>query len=262
MSNKKRVFIKLGGSLISDKKKTDQAFHDVIDKLSFEIANVFLQGKKTLLISTGAGGFAHPIASRYRNNLDEGKSAIRQKAMELNALVVKSLVKHGVNAQTVTPSDISVYKNMELKKINLKKISDLTDKNTAPVFHADLVTDRTKGTMILSMDKFLVDAAIFMKNKGLGIERLVFAGSTFGVCDNTGKTIAKITNRNMDLLDNVFYKGKGIDVTGGMRQKVRECLRLVEYDLEAIIINGNEKGALKNAILGSDVFKATLVTLK
>ena len=102
-------------------------------------------------------------------------------------------------------------------------VVSLLEKNITPVLHADLIKDQARGISILSMDKFLVDIAIFFKNKNYEVEKVIFAGTTPGVVSRVGTTIKEITKNNFSKIKDVFYKGKGVDVTGGMKYKVEQC---------------------------------------
>ncbi len=237
--NKKLVFIKLGGGLISDKTKVNRPRLADIEMLAKEIKAIFEKNKDlALLIFTGAGGFGHPVAQKYKNNLQKGLGEIKKAVKTINKIVVSLLVKTGVKAISVEPDRIAEYKNGVLLKLSDDYIVSLLDNKIIPVFHADLVRDKVKGVSVLSMDKFLVDSAIFFNNKGFKIEKVIFAGTTPGVVDRFGRTIPKITKNDLSKIQEIFYKGKGIDVSGGMRYKVEQSLRLADEGIESLVIDG------------------------
>ena len=241
-SMKKLILIKLGGSIISDKTKINKARFNVIKDLSRQVKN-FLRNDKNLsiIITTGAGGFGHPVAKIYEHNLEEGLPFIKDAVKAINQIVIESLNKEGVRAVSVEPSEIAQYKNKEIVSLFHGFIVGLLEKNIIPVFHADLVDDQKLGISILSMDKFLVDLAIFFKNKNYEVEKVIFAGTTAGVVSRVGTTIKKITKKNLSKIKEVFYKGKGINVTGGMKYKVEQCLRLAEEEIDSYITNDLSK---------------------
>ncbi|TRZ51302.1 hypothetical protein D4R99_04545 [bacterium] len=252
---KKLILIKFGGSLISDKSKIDTARLDVISNLSKQIKEILDQKKDlSLIIATGAGGFGHPLAEKYKNNLEKGLPKIKKAVKKINQIVVNSLNKEGIKSESVEPSGISEYKNEKMVSLFHGSIVSLLEKNIIPVFHADLTKDQQLGISILSMDKFLVDLAIFFKNKGYKIEKVIFAGTTAGVVSRVGTTIQRITKNSFLKIKEVFYQGKGIDVSGGMMGKVRECLRLIDEKIPCIIIDGQKENNFKNAILDKEVF--------
>jgi isopentenyl phosphate kinase len=255
---KKIILIKFGGSLITNKSKVDVAKYDVIDDLARQILSVIgnrSQSVKSVksaeahfIIATGAGGFGHPVAKKYEKNLEGGLPFIKKAVKKINSIVVDNLNKVGVKAQSVEPSKIAEYTQGRMTKLLDGYIVKLLEKNIIPVFHADLVDDKKLGITVLSMDRFLVDVAISLKNKGYEIEKVIFCGTTDGVIDRKGKTILKINKENYPKIKTNFYDNREIDISGGMRKKVEECLRLAKRNIDATIINGAEKDKLKLSI--------------
>jgi isopentenyl phosphate kinase len=70
------VFVKLGGSLITDKHKEATARMDVIGRLAVEIQRA-LQARPdlSLVLGHGSGSFGHVVAERYQ--VQSGCSAWR-----------------------------------------------------------------------------------------------------------------------------------------------------------------------------------------
>ncbi|MCL4363971.1 isopentenyl phosphate kinase [Patescibacteria group bacterium] len=233
---KKLLLVKFGGSLISVKTKTNRAKNGEINKLSGRIKKI--QKNYSVIIFTGAGGFGHPVAAKYKNNLEEGLPEIKKAVKELNKIVVESLTNSGLKAQTVEPDKIARYENGSLLELSKEKIIELLEKNIIPVFHADLIRDKRLGVSVLSMDKFLIDVAVDFKKIGFSVDQIIFSGTTPGVVDGSGRTIQTITKDNFKRIETVFYKGKGIDVSGGMRYKVEQCLRLSGTGINCIITKG------------------------
>ncbi|MEM2052142.1 MAG: hypothetical protein QW614_04225, partial [Candidatus Caldarchaeum sp.] len=67
------VILKIGGSVITDKKVERLFRKDVMDRISREVARCW---PTPMVIIHGAGSFGHPIAERYR--LSEGFREQRQ----------------------------------------------------------------------------------------------------------------------------------------------------------------------------------------
>ncbi|KKQ23692.1 MAG: Isopentenyl phosphate kinase [Candidatus Roizmanbacteria bacterium GW2011_GWC2_37_13] len=236
---KKLVLIKLGGSLISDKTKINKARNYEIKRLSKQIKEI--QRNFSLIIFTGAGGFGHPLAEKYKDDLEKGLREIKNAVKKLNKIVVSSLNNVGLRVVSVEPDKVAKYKNGQMVKLLDGYIAKLLVNNITPVFHADLVDDQELGISILSMDKFLVDVAIHFKNRGFKVEKAIFLGITPGVTSEVagrpGMTIQTITKKTFSKMEGVFHKGKGIDVTGGMKYKVKQCLRLADKGIDNYITN-------------------------
>lgn len=235
---KKLLFIKLGGSLISDKTKINKPRDSEIKKICSQIKE--LQRDYLLILFTGAGGFGHPVAKKYENNLEEGEMEIREACKRLSRIVVDAIINYGgLKAVSISPSDVATYKNGKMAKLLYGYIAKLLEEDIIPVFHADLVDDEKSGISILSMDKFLVDMAIYLKEKGVKIDRAVFIGSTPVTTPEVGdrpvRIVQKITKKSFFENQKIFYQGKGVDVSGGMKYKVEQCLRLADEKIESNI---------------------------
>jgi isopentenyl phosphate kinase len=84
--------------------------------------------------------------------------------------------------------------------------------------------------------------------------KVIYVTDVDGVYDEKGKIIPVIADRNFDELKSSILGAKGVDVTGGMINKVEESLKLAkETGIGTLIINGSKKGNLKKAILGEKV---------
>jgi len=253
---KKIILIKFGGSLITDKTKTNIARLDVIENLVRQVKSSFAKASEdevSFIIATGAGGFGHPVAKKYENNLKEGLPFIKDAVKKINNIVVSALINGGLKAVSVEPSKIAEYENGQITKLLYDYIVKLLKKNIMPVFHADLIDDKKLGISILSMDRFLVDYAIYLKNKGYVVKKVIFCGTTDGVLDNQGKTIEKINKENISEVDKAFYDNKEVDTSGGMKRKVKECLILIDHKIPCLIINGQKEGNLLRTITGDKV---------
>jgi isopentenyl phosphate kinase len=87
---------------------------------------------------------------------------------------------------------------------------------------------------------------------------VIYAGLTDGVLDSKNNTIPLITRKNFDSINTLLTGAKGYDVTGGMKTKVVSCLENSEYGVTSLIINGSEKGNIKQALLGKEI-KGTII---
>lgn len=254
---KKIILVKFGGSLITDKTKTNIARLDVIENLVKQVKKIAKDNKNlSLIIATGAGGFGHPVAKKYENNLKEGLPFIKEAVKKINNIVVSSLINGGLKAVSVEPSEIAGYKDGKMISLLHGYIVSLLKKNIIPVFHADLINDQGLGILILSMDRFLVDLAINFKNIGYDVGKIIFCGTTEGVLDNQGKTIEKINKTNIYEVNKAFYDNNEVDMSGGMKGKFMECLKLISYKILCMIINGQKNNNLYKSIIGKEV-KAT-----
>lgn len=248
------ILIKIGGSLITDKKKPN----------SLKIKNLRLicQGiKRTqncgrhLIIAHGQGSFAHIPAAKYRTKEGilnkksyKGIAKVSDTAAILNRIVIKEMLKVGINVVSISPSSIMVAKNFRPKKIFLESIVQLTKNNLIPVLYGDQIMDESRGCTIFSAETVLGFVASGLRNKGYKIEKIIHCSQTDGVYDKMGKTIRIINTKNFSKYKNDLKKSNAVDVTGGMIHKVKETLKLAKKGIPGFIINGSIKGNLLNTI--------------
>jgi acetylglutamate kinase len=88
----------------------------------------------------------------------------------------------------------------------------------------------------------------------LGARRLVIAGTTPGVLDGSGGTVATL---DPDALEAMIAGGTA---TAGMVAKLRACSHALAYGVEEVaIVDGRDAAALQNAALGGTTTRATRV---
>ncbi len=106
------VFLKLGGSLITDKRQAETPRPDVIARLAAEIAAARAQvPTMQLVIGHGSGSFGHVVGRRYgtRAGVESavdwyGFAATADAAARLNRIVVAALLAADVPAWAIQPS--------------------------------------------------------------------------------------------------------------------------------------------------------------
>jgi isopentenyl phosphate kinase len=257
------IILKLGGSLITDKTKEFYVRKNVLKRVSKEIK----QGlEDEIIIVHGGGSFGHPLASKY--NLDRGYREIRQiegvqstiRAMEkLNSFVLQALINSQIPAVPVHPSSNIICSDGRIESANLEVIRGFLDLKMTPVLYGDVVIDKKKGFCILSGDQIVTYLAAQLKAR-----RVILATDVDGVFDKDpykfadAKLIEKISKSNLEILEKLQPQRR--DVTGGIRGKVLELIKLAEKGTEALIINAKVKGRLKKALRGEEV-KGTTVKL-
>ena len=259
--NKKKpiVFVKIGGSLITDKNKpfslNERALNFVCDEIKAGVAT-----GKTLIIGHGAGSFAHIPAKKYQTHLGvngpkslRGIAEVADTAARLNRIVVERLLARNVNAVSVSPLSIMVAENHKLKSLSSGSIEELLRLGLLPVVYGDQILDTTVGCTIFSTEKVLGFLALHLRKRGYPVERIIHCGLTNGVYDENGETILLINKNNIDEYRNVLGGSGGVDVTGGMAHKVEETLSLAQYGVSGLIIDGIENGSLSEAIAGRSV---------
>ena len=105
-------FLKLGGSLITDKSLPHTARPDTLRRLAQEIADALhLRQDLQLLIGHGSGSFGHVPADRYGTRQSVSSAAewwgfveVYREARALNQLVLETLLDAGLPVISFPPS--------------------------------------------------------------------------------------------------------------------------------------------------------------
>lgn len=265
-SDKQLIFIKIGGSLITDKTKPYTLNERALDIICEEIKRAQELGKQ-LIIGHGAGSFAHIPAKKYQTHKgvmnDEsyrGIAVVADVAAQLNRIVIKKLLEKGVNAVSVSPLSMMTAENHKLKTLSTKSIEQLLRLGLLPVVYGDVVLDTKVGCTVYSTEKILGYLALHLKKKGYRIEKIIHCGQTNGVYDADGKTIPLITQKNIETFRPTLTGSHGTDVTGGMEHKVEETLLLAQAGIPGLIIDGIEHGTLSRAVAGEEVLGTRVVS--
>jgi len=247
------LIVKLGGSVITDKRKKFAVRRSVLKRLAGELA----AAKKPLVIVHGGGSFGHPVASKYGiANGYKGKRqlmglSLTHRAMEkLNSHVIDALQEAGVPAIAIQPSACAAVSDSRIQAMELAPVRKLLELGLVPVLYGDAVPDMSRGMSILSGDQLVVYLA-----RELDAERVIICVDVDGVYTvdpkkRTTKLIPFITPVSWPRVSRFIRVPQGPDVTGGMANKVRELLTLAEIDVEAEIVNAAKPGILKKAMSG------------
>jgi len=255
------VFLKLGGSLITNKAGIQQPRLRLMRRLFGEIragmeANPDLQ----ILLGHGSGSFGHVPASKFGTLQGvqtqeewQGFGEVWQAAHTLNHIVMNELAIAGLPAMAVSPSSAIVSRNREILDWEIAPIQAALSAGILPVVFGDAVFDQTLGGTILSTEDLFVHLA-----PRLHPARILLAGEEKGVwADFPQKKhlIRVITPYSLRKMDQQPDISKYVDVTGGMRQKVEMMVTLVESNpaVAVSVFSGSQPGALFNALAGSAV---------
>ncbi|MEM2890158.1 MAG: isopentenyl phosphate kinase [Candidatus Hadarchaeum sp.] len=249
----KPLIVKLGGSVITDKRKPFTIKHAVVKRLARELKGI----SGPLVIVHGGGSFGHPLALKYRiadgyREKDQlmGVSLTHLAMEKLNKYLIESLQKEGIPAIAFQPSACVLSSDGRIKSMELGPLRRILALGLVPVLYGDVVFDVTKGFSILSGDQLVSYLA-----RKLGATRVVFGVDVDGVYTSCPKEndraelLRVITPSNVRLVASM-EKGETGDVTGGMQAKVRELLELAKFGIEAEIVNAARPNILKEALQG------------
>ncbi len=255
----KEIFlVKLGGSVITDKKTPYNANKDTIRRLAKEI----LQSKKNVVIAHGSGSFGHPSAVKYGGKKGYksklGLAKVARDAMEINRIVMEILVEEGLPAVSFRPMSMVFSEKGKTKENFFQVIKAAVSQGFIPVVYGDVIMDKNWKTTIHSGENTLNEIGIYLRKNGFLVNRIIQAGKTSGVYDGNGKTIPQISKNTWPKFKKFVNKLKVKDVTGGMLHKIEESLQMTEFGITTILVNGETKKELLKALAGKKV-EGTLI---
>jgi len=254
----KLIFLKLGGSLITDKEAPRTAREELILSLSKEIAQIIQQDSSyRLILGHGSGSFGHYSGKKHRTREGvstkaewKGFAEVKHDAAMLNQIVMDGLRDAGVAAIAFPPSASIIANNRTITKWDLSFITSALENNLLPVVYGDVVFDSTLGGTILSTEELFLYLA-----RELNPVRILLAGIDRGVWEDyptCTKLIKEITPSNYpSLLDNIS-SSSAPDVTGGMAAKVNQMLELIQDfpELSIQVFSGMEPGNITKTLSG------------
>lgn len=257
MSNR-LVFLKLGGSMITEKNRPHTARLEVLERLAGEIA--LAQSKDQglqIVLGHGSGSFGHFPANKHKTRLGVktieewiGFVEVWREAAELNHLVLQALEKAKLPAIAFPPSAMVITHQGKVATWNLDPLIQALGERLLPVIYGDVTFDAVLGGTILSTEDLFTHLA-----HHLSPDQILFAGNQPGVWgnfpDNTS-LLPEITPGSLREIESGLRGSAAMDVTGGMADKVRQALALVEEfpGLKASIFSGEIPGNVQRALLG------------
>lgn len=257
------VLVKLGGSLITDKLSPEEPRTGELTRLAGEIAAVLASpSRPDLLLAHGSGSFGHfaaagtPLGDRRRRSpgpLDELRAAAAgtQRAAErLHRLVIDALLEAEVPAFSVSPSSLVWYQSGEVRSGSIEPIEGALELGLLPVTYGSVVLDHDRGAAICSTEPLLHHLAIELLEGGRPVDGVLWLGATDGLLDDAGATFPRIDETTVEAALAVAGEAAGIDVTGGMRLRLRTAWRLARRGVPSWILDGRRPGALRDALLG------------
>jgi len=254
------VFLKLGGSLITDKARPGFARHAAIRRLARELAAVVKNPRgPRLLVGHGSGSFGHVAAARgglipgahAKPSLD-AIARTQRAAADLHQIVVAALHGAGARPFSFAPSSFLCSANGRLGAPFAGPIFDALDSGLLPVVYGDIVLDERRGAVIVSTEELFQLLAKDAARRKLDVARVVWLGETDGVRNGSGRTIPRLTAAEAKRTARRVIGASGIDVTGGMALRLRSAAALAEAGVPSAIVDGRKAGAIAPAIAGRE----------
>ena len=265
------IFLKLGGSLITDKTRPYTPRFDILADLARQIrAAKQARPGLALVLGHGSGSFGHVAAKQYKTR--EGISPFSTKlggekeggywfgfsevwfqASALNRFVMEALRQAGVPALALAPVSGVTACDGKVSHWDLTPLKSAISAGLVPGVYGDVVFDEARGGTILSTEDLFEHLA-----RELRPGRILLAGLEGGVWADFPQRairVEKITPASFVEVRAGVGQSHGADVTGGMESKVRQMLDLVSEipGLTAQIFSGEGSGNLQKALAGENL---------
>lgn len=256
------IFLKLGGSLITDKTQNETVRQQVLDRLARELARAVVNHGQPILVGHGSGSFGHMAAKSYgtRDGVHtpegwRGFAHVSVAAARLNRRVSDALHEAGVPIVSLPPSASVQCSDGRITSMETRPIQLALQSGLCPLVMGDVAWDSVRGGTIVSTEEVFA----FLAGE-FPVTRVLLAGETEGVWHGADRTLVeRITSDNWTGLLADVGGSRGADVTGGMAGKVRDMLSLVrahprvEVRIFSGLIAGNLERVLAGEPLGTEV---------
>ncbi len=251
------IFLKLGGSLITDKTKVEHARQPMIRRLAREVnAARAARPNLQIVLGHGSGSFGHVAAKKYgtRDGVQDrsgwqGYAAVAAAAARLNQIVVDIFVQAGVPVVSLPPSASARCDAGRLSYLDTYVLRETLEHGLVPLVHGDVALDAVRGATIVSTE----DVFIYLVRE-FQPTHILLAGEVAGVYeqpDMSGALIPVITPGNVAQYASALSGSHGTDVTGGMVGKVNQMLNVVQHypAVEARIFSGAVRGNVQRLLI-------------
>jgi len=234
------VVIKLGGSVITDKRLAFKADLRSMHRIARELARV----RDRLILLNGAGSFGHIPVKRF--GLDEGFSRektsrfarTKLQLLRLQEMLVSILCSHGIPVVPFTPSSFMIARSGRLCRAELGPIREFSELGLVPLFGGDLVPDLEQGWRVVSADQMAAWIA-----PRIGASMIIYGTDVDGLYSSDPKTC-----KDAELLETISCSeirkiaGSALgsrmpDVTAGMQGKLFEAEHAAKKGVEVVMMN-------------------------
>lgn len=214
------------------------------------MAEEIVQASQDLVLVHGAGSFGHMPAKEYglpQRFSPEGIRVTHRSVSKLNELVVDALSKAGAPAIPVHPSSCTLLRDGRIECLAVEPIAEMVKDGLLPVLHGDVAMDASRKAGIVSGDQLVPYLANALRAEvvavGTNVDGVIFQG----------KPLKEITRNNLHSLGDAIGGSMGVDVTGGMKGKLLELLRLADNGTNSVIFNAGKEGNITRVLKGEVV---------
>ena len=243
------VFVKLGGSVLTDKAKEGTFKRAVARRLIGEL----VKADVPLVLFHGAGSFGHPAVQRWRlhegpvgPDAQAGVSETLAAVARLEAEMLDLAYQAGLRPMAVPLHLLALSEEGVMVDLPIQRIEQIMAAGFTPVLHGTMVRDEAWGWRVVSADELMAELA-----PDLNPRLALFVTDVDGVYrgePGVGEPLDEVA----DVADVLDAGGDGADVTGRMEGKVRHGLSLA-HTCPVLVVNGTVRGRVLDALKGKPV---------
>lgn len=237
--------LKLGGSVITNKKGRCEANLQNIEKLAKMLGKLWAKGVRDIVLVHGAGSFGHAlvIEKNLRGKLEREQYAdalkVQKECENLSGILIEKLRENKVDVVRIAPHEIIEAKAGRIAKIGKQKVLDVLKSGKWPVLHGDMVRDFEFGYVACSGDQIIAKFA--------PEAQFVVLGTDVDGIIVDGKVVGKIDKGNFDEIAGHIKESDSPDVTGGMLGKISE---MREAGGKYFVVNAKYPQRIEALLLG------------
>ena len=233
------ILIKLGGSIITNKERPLSARKKTIENIAKNLKKI----DEPLIIVHGGGSYGHYWSVKYdmhtqpRKYDTHGVSIVKNSMIELNKIILDSLLKNKLNPYCLPPTDFMTGNKPMSKKI--KEIEKIARSGLIPITFGDALWYGQNKTYILSGDKIMTYLSKILRPR-----LSIFALNEDGLYSDlkSKKLIYELKSEKPTISENTM------DVTGGMTRKVEEASKIAKMGISVFFVNGNKPERIVKAV--------------
>jgi isopentenyl phosphate kinase len=250
------LLIKLGGSLITDKRQINTFRPEYVTRIAKELAELRqVMPDLDIIMGTGAGSFGHFTAHEYR--LREGATTPKQvlgmaithnATQRLSGMVADLLTTAAVPALSLPPAAMITAADKEVHSVYMDAVHHLLGVGISPVLHGDTVVDGVRGTTIFSTERVL---QVCLEHFRPTYDKItvLYAMDANGLLDKNGVIVRELAaDDEVHVQDNLTY-----DVTGGIVGKITSARKAAELADTVYLVPGKSPGSIHAALRGEPV---------
>lgn len=253
------IFVKLGGSLLTDKTNPFTPRPAVVERLADEVSHAWPDLRGRLVLSHGSGSFGHMaaqdtgLANPEADVSAQALSQTQHAAHRLHHFVLEALRDAGLPAVSFAPSSALVTDEGQPVSLHAEPVQRGLAMEALPVTLGDVTLDRTTGGAICSTETVLLSLVRALQAQDVPTGFALWFGDTEGVYDDAGHLIDTIRPGKAEAALSATTSSGAPDVTGGMQHRLETTLTLARDGVASLIADGRTEGRLERALQLQDV---------